>query len=273
VNVLEHFCIKLRHSPLLSRAEWLWDALRPSYNNLVALLAARGLERRINGTDTIRVSPAFRNTPEIYEPEVWQLLMSNVRSGDIIADVGAYVGLYTVALAQRIGDNGKVIAFEPDPGNFAALSEHVQLNDVGSRVKVVQAAVGAKDGQVPFHANSSSQSGFCTEHSQNKSTQVDCMTLDNFTQLKRLDILKIDVEGYEEHVLKGAAGLLSEPKRRPRLIFIEVHPYAWQAAGTTSDSLKSLLSRHGYSLSRPDNSSVNTIDFYGEIVAAQSSAM
>ncbi len=55
MNALEKTCIALRHNALLSKADWLWNGLRPAYNGLVNSLASRGLERVINGTDRVRI--------------------------------------------------------------------------------------------------------------------------------------------------------------------------------------------------------------------------
>jgi hypothetical protein len=75
------------------------------------------------------------------------------------------------------------------------------------------------------------------------------------------------VEGYEELVLQGARGLLSDHLRRPRAIYIEVHPYAWSGPGTTSDSLLNLLQEHAYAVYFLTGEPVDKIDRYGEIIA------
>src|SRR5438876_1060634 len=150
MNFVEKTCIAVRHSAPLRGAEWLWNAVRPIYNLAVNLSSWPGLERTMNGTDRILVCPRFRGIGEIYEPEVWRHFMSSVNAGDIIADVGAHIGLYTAALARRLAPKGRVIAFEPHEQNFNALTHHVKINRLGAVVETVRAAVGVLDGEVAF---------------------------------------------------------------------------------------------------------------------------
>lgn len=269
MHAFEQLCVKLRHAPGLKRAGWLWNSLRPTYDAVVRRLGNEGLERRINGTDTIRVLPEFRSVTESYEPDVWPLLMGEVRSGDVVADVGGFIGLYAVALAKRVGDSGQVIAFEPDPENFAVLRRHVELNAVNARVRLIPKAVGQSEGRVAFSVGGAQSS---LGNGEGKSIEVDVTRLDTAVPSGRVDILKVDVEGFEEHVLRGAAGVLGNPQRRPRVIFIEVHPYAWKTAGTTSESLLGVLRGHGYDVFHVDGRPVEVpIDWYGEMVARRNS--
>src|SRR5438128_527230 len=150
MNLVEKTCIAIRHSPGLTCANWLWNTARPLYNSAVNTFGGRGLERVINGTDRIRISPKFRGLGEVYEPEVWTQFMSSLSAGDVVADVGAHIGLYTIALAKRLAPNGRVIAFEPHEQNYDALTQHVGLNEVHAVVETVRAAVGVVDGQVGF---------------------------------------------------------------------------------------------------------------------------
>jgi FkbM family methyltransferase len=191
--------------------------------------------------------------------------MSEVHEGDVVADVGAFIGLYSVALAKRVGPTGRVFAFEPDPENFAALQAHISLNAARSNVRLIQAAAAERDTRLNFSVGGSQSS--LGHYAGGGQIQVESIRLDSAIREGPLDILKIDVEGYEEHVLKGATALLQNPTRRPRLIFIEVHPYVWPAVGTTSDSLLSLLQATRYRVERPNGQLVQGIDFYGEIVA------
>lgn len=265
MQAIERLALRLRHHPLLSWADWLWDGLRPSYNTLITRLSRRGLRRRINGTDQILLLPRFRQMGEQYEPEVWASVMGALRPGDLVADVGAFIGLYTIAIAQRVGPSGHVVAFEPNPESHALLRSHVELNMLADRVELHQLAVGAEEGMVALAVERVTMAAI-TQHADSSTVSMRCVRLDACWGDRPLDVLKLDVEGHEEQVLRGATGLLSR-RDRPRLIFIEVHPYAWGASGTSSASLLALLAEHGYRVTLLDGSPVGVIDFYGEIVA------
>jgi FkbM family methyltransferase len=270
MHLLEKFSIRLRHTYLGERANWLWCVLRPIYNLAVKTSAKSGLERIINGTDPLRVAPEFRQITEVYEPDVWGHVMSEVIPGSIVVDVGAYIGLYTIALAQRIGPTGRVYSFEPDLQNFAVLRKHIDLNKVSERVEAHQLAVGDKDGFVPFTTGRDSQSVIGTNSSTNETVRM--TRLDTILPRDGIDVLKVDVEGFEENVLKGAEVLLSDNDRKPRTVFIEVHPYNWHLCGTTSDSLINRLTKSGYDVLDLKNQSVSKIDWYGEIIAIDRNA-
>jgi FkbM family methyltransferase len=191
--------------------------------------------------------------------------MTEIRPSDLFVDVGVFIGLYTVAVAKRVGSEGRVVGFEPDSTNYLAAREHVRLNGVEDRVELIQAAAGPCDEFVSFKpggdmAHVSSDPGDAT-------CKVECVTLDKVFIGKRVDVLKIDVEGFEERVLQGAAGLLKDAERSPRAIYIEVHPYAWPEVRTSSDSLLGLLDRCGYEARSVEGRSVKKIAAYGEIVA------
>ncbi len=266
MHIFEKGCITLRHSHFLEQKDWFWNWARPRYNKTIALLAQKGLERTINGTDSILVLPELRGVPEIYEPDIWKHMMAEVRPGDIVTDVGAFIGLYTVALASRVGPSGKVVAFEPNPKNFSLLKAQVELNKVSERVELIQTAVGTKDGTVFFEANRSSESKV-SPISENGSQSVKCVSLDTIFSTEHIDILKIDVEGYEEEVLKGAVRLLRDSRRAPRIIYIEVHPYNWKEIGTTAESLLSFLRECRYQIFDQNSRPVKKIDVWGEIIA------
>jgi FkbM family methyltransferase len=255
-----------RHLRMLEHAEWLWDPVRPVYQRAVSHFGQNGLERLINGSDRILVSPRARDVSEKYELDVWGPLMAELRTGDTFVDVGAFLGLYTIAVGLRLRGSGRAIAFEPDNHNFSLLQEHVKLNRLEGQIELHQCAVSDKDDQCPFLVGYSCESRLVSPGA-NSAPLVQVVTLDSVLAGERIDILKIDVEGYEEMVLRGAHDLLRSPSRRPRAVFVEVHPYAWPSLGTTSASLLSLLSASGYHAETLSGEPVRNIEQYGEIVA------
>jgi FkbM family methyltransferase len=219
----------------------------------------------MNGTDRMLVLPRWRGVREAYEPEVWRSLMGELRRGDTFVDVGAYIGLYTVAAAQRVGPEGRVIALEPNPENHSTIQAHVRLNGLETRVELVEAAAGARDEGVPFCLRG--EVSHVGAREDDAETTVRCLRLDTVLRGRQVGVLKIDVEGYEEMVLRGAENLLGASAGGPRAIYVEVHPYAWPGIGTTSQSLLQLLARHGYVATGPNGEPVTRIERYGEIVA------
>jgi len=267
MNPLEKVLIRLRHDPRLESASWLWDALRPAYDRLVRTIAARhGLTRNINGTDLIRVCPAARQAPEVHEPDVWPHVMKALRPGDTFVDVGANIGLYALAAANRVGPNGRVIVCEPDPVNLRLLRGNITVSKLSSRVEVIEAAIGASSGRIAFTTGNGVLSAVASGTSAGNAS-VRLATLDEILPNRRADVLKIDVEGYEEAVLRGAGGLLGDPARRPRAIFVEVHPFAWGDLGTTTESLLDTLQSRRYRATALSGRPVPQIADYGEIVA------
>jgi len=268
MNLLETISIKLRHLPLLRRCDFFWDGLRPLYQRLVAWRAgSAGLVRCINGTDEIRILPEWRALPEVYEPEVWRQVMPSIKPGECIADIGAHFGLYAIAFAKRTGSGGRVLAVEADPVNAEVLRAHVRLNQVEGIVEVVEKALSDQEGQAEWHSQDM-QSVAKPAEAGSAGPKVQMTTLDRISEGRRVDVVLVDIEGYEEAALRGGRSLLSDPARRPRLIVIEVHPYNWHLCGSSSHSLLGYLKECGYTVSQLDGSPVEGITNYGHILAA-----
>jgi FkbM family methyltransferase len=267
MNWVEQLSIKLRHLPLLRNCDSLWDRIRPVYQRLVKWQAGRqGLERCMNGMDRLRILPEWRSIPEIYEPEVWQRLLPTIRPGDCIADIGAHFGLYAIAFAQRTGPTGTVLAVEADPDNAAVLRAHVRLNQVESIVQVIAKALSDQEGTAEWHSQGVQSVAKPSEGDPTGPT-VEVTTLDQISQGRKVDVILVDIEGYEEAALRGGRSLLSDSSRRPRLIVIEVHPYNWHLCNSSSDSLLRFLHECGYQVTHLDGTPATTLSDYGHVLA------
>ena len=193
-----------------------------AYGVLVRRLANRvlGGGRRVV---RVRTGPARRARLELdllsekaywlghYEPEVQALLRSELRPGDCFFDVGAHIGFFTV-LAGRLG--ARVVAIEPDPANARRVERNASLN--GVTAQVVAAAAWDEAGSVDLV-----RGGSGSEWSARPGTGVPSVTLDGVAaENGSPNILKLDVEGAEGRVLRGAESVLAS---RPRLLICEVH--------------------------------------------------
>ncbi len=214
--------------------------MRPVYDAGLRLVFGRsGLRRVVNGSERMRLDPRCRSVPMEYEPDVWRELLASVSPGDVVADVGANVGLYAVAIARRVGRTGRVIAYEPDAGNAELLRRNLALNGWADVVEVRDVAVGSERGEIPF-VSDRQQSRFDPAGA----SRVRVVTLDD--ELDQLALLKIDVEGFECAVLQGARRVLADDRRRPRRIFVEAHLARLPELGLTEDDLTAALQLAGY---------------------------
>src|SRR5215213_7980331 len=152
------------------------------------------------------------------------------KEGDVVVDIGANIGRYTIISSKRVGANGKVVAIEAHPGNFEMLNSNIKLNRL-TNVIPLNYAVYSKDTKIKLYLPEV-ESGYTIYNTimynrartEDKFVEVNANTLDYLLQLKGImDInwVKIDVEGAELEVLKGATNMLS--KSKDIALLIEVH--------------------------------------------------
>ena len=156
----------------------------------------------------------------IHEDDMLQLF--NPREGDIVVDVGAYVGRYTLTSSRRVGEYGKVVAIEGDPSHFAMLNKNLKLNRIDN-VRAINCMVGSKDMNIKYQEFLAELNG--TEKDSLDNTLTHINSLDNLLikecRINEVNWIKIDVEGAELEVLKGAHNILSKSKKIK--IQIEIH--------------------------------------------------
>ena len=138
-----------------------------------------------------------------------------VRPGLRAVDVGANIGYYALMLADQIGPGSQVICIEPEPENLVELRRNIEANHL-TNVTVLAAAAGAEDGHAELLRGINGQV-VPLGHGE---IRVRTLALDSLAD-GAIGFIKIDVEGYELEVLRGARNLIS--RHRPNL-FIEVHP-------------------------------------------------
>lgn len=185
--------------------------------------------------------PALSKSSVVHELEHFT---RNIRRGDIVADVGAFEGTFTVIAAACTGSAGRIVAFEPSPESRAVLERNMALNGFQQRVTIVPAAVAAATGSATLYSSPREQTSTLYASAAVAGVQpmpVRTVSLDDYFEGERVDLIKIDVEGAEFAVLRGAQRLLGEGAR----VLCEIHPYAWAEAGHTGEALLQWLALRG----------------------------
>lgn len=155
-----------------------------------------------------------------YETDTQERIGALIGAGDVVYDVGANAGFYTLLAATLVGARGRVVSFEPVPSNLEVLRRHIALNDLVN-VEVIEAAVADRDGIAAFSAEGGH--GATARLSESGNLRVRVTTLDTLRSEGRIPaptLIKIDVEGAEYAVLRGAERLLRDTL--PYLI-VELH--------------------------------------------------
>jgi len=245
----------IRHSPALARFEGLWALLRPAYKKMLrSTSGGRGVHARVNGVDDFwfvnRHSYAIT-----WEPEEYAALDRHVKPGMTVFDVGAHDGLYTLALAKRVGAHGRVVSFEPSPDTFEVLRTNVANNGFSDRVRTENCLVGDREAEVDFHwvADESSplnSAATGVEHlasAEARTIRRPMITLDAFCAREGItpNLIKMDIEGFELNLLRGAQETL---RSASPILFMELHPVSLNNLGQSVDELSEFLKGLGYSI-------------------------
>lgn len=190
------------------------------------------------------------------------MLLSFLRIGDAVLDVGAHIGTYTVAFAKAVGNSGQVIAIEPSTIPFELLTENIALNGFNDRVITHNALIANKPDN--YHAVWNPTHTSATYYLPGADGQtIPCLRLDSLSQELKLEcplrLIKIDVEGMEFSVLHSAKALLS--KHKP-LLFIEMISSQLARYGTTVNDLEIFLNELEYAFFRNNGVGNSTHDNY-----------
>jgi FkbM family methyltransferase len=219
----------------------------------------------------------------IHEEATTNLFKKIVKEGDVVIDLGANIGYFTLLAAKLVGSNGKVFAFEPEPKNFSYLKKNVELNNY-TNVIIEQKAVSNYNGRTKLFI-CPYDSGHHTINRPNgieayrlgrpgeiTSIDIEVVTLDNYLRNKtyRVDVIKIDVEGAEALVFEGMKEILS--KNQNIKIFLEFFPLLIEKMGSSPENFTKYLLKnfsvyvigHDYSMKK-FNSEIMKIENYEEI--------
>ena len=239
-SIARHFSPE---NPIRKSAASLWDWFLHATGSYVDLPFCE---------ETIRLHSAFRSWNLDYESTAIRSFLARVRPGDTVWDIGANIGIYSVLAGKRVGAAGRVLSWEPHPDVFQTLRDHIRANDLGSRCRLIQAAVNdGTTGDVSFTLEpdpTTSRILLQPGTRLTRSVVVPAKSLDDWRQevQHHPQVLKVDVEGAEALVLRGGRRLLSgEFGPRPHLL-LAVHPQFLGEFGSTSLDIEQLCREMDY---------------------------
>jgi FkbM family methyltransferase len=186
----------------------------------------------------------------VQEELTTELFKKVVKDGDIVVDLGANIGYYTLLAARLVGKKGRVYAFEPEPINYSLLIKNIELNGYDNIVPV-QKAISNITGTIRLFLRDKHPDGH-TIYQPNEKTgliEVESVTLDEFFEDKKcsINVIKMDIEGAEMAAFLGMERLLKESENLK--MFVEFYPHAIKRSGVSpEDFICMLLKDYGFSI-------------------------
>lgn len=168
------------------------------------------------------------------------LLRRTLFAGAVAVDAGANIGIYSQFLSRCVGSTGVVHSFEPSPENFRRLQSATRKL---ANVRVSQAAVGEHSGKSTLYLSDKlnvDHRTYITKGDPRDAVPIDIVALDDYFESgQRVDLIKMDIQGYELHALRGATRVLRE---NPDInLLLEFWPFGLEQAGVHWEELIEML--------------------------------
>jgi len=188
-----------------------------------------------------------------FEPVETEIVKKEIKENDIILDVGANIGYYSLIFAQLIGKSGKVYSFEPDPTNFEILKKNILVNK-HENVILENKAVSNKEGNLKLYLSTENNgmhriypSKWCKE-----SIDINSIKIDNyFNKNQKIDFIKLDIEGAEYDALLGMESIIQNNENI--VIFIEFVPTSLEEHGTNPEKVIDFFINHKFKIFKINN--------------------
>jgi FkbM family methyltransferase len=245
--------LRFAHSPkLVSALETLGLAETLRNYHYQSVVQADGIYR----SSLFGIQAAFRvqNPRDLFglefilstEAQNLETVMRSLGPGDVFLDIGANVGAYTILSARKVGEAGRVVAFEPEIQHFNQLQENLGLNGL-SNVRPFRLALGEEEGTGRLYVKGVPSPSLVAPEGPPEARAeyelVEVVNGDEFWEdhgLAPPRVVKIDVQGFELPVLRGLGRLLSGPATT--LLVCEIHPWA----GVIVQDVKELVASMGF---------------------------
>jgi FkbM family methyltransferase len=215
---------------------WEWYEFRP------------GLWMRLNIRDLVQQTILLEG---VWDPILTAFIERTLGPDDVFIDVGAHVGYFTLLASRRVGPGGSVLAIEPNPFALEQLRQNVERNGL-QNVLIERAACGDSRYMAKLYlhteSNSSMASLYAGSVAGSTAVEVPCTPLDDLCRdrgVRRVRLVKVDVEGAEPAVLRGMERIMRE--MGPAIV-LELHPELLKDVGTPFESVRALLDDFDYAL-------------------------
>jgi FkbM family methyltransferase len=178
-------------------------------------------------------------------------LSRHVRRGMTVVDIGANIGVYSILLADLVGAQGRVFAFEPDPALFEAAVRNARMNEKDDVISLHNLALGSRRGQARLHRSTynSGDNRLSASTAHKESVPVNVARGDDVLDGAQIDLIKMDVQGWESEVLRGLEQTL---RSNPALtVYFEYWPEGLRRAGEPLSSPVEILGQSGFSVFAP----------------------
>ena len=221
----------------------LYNFLFPCLKNPNSVVRIQGHKMYLDPMDAMGLS-----VWGIHEPLVTKVFKKEIKKGNVVLDIGAHIGYYTLIAAKLVGENGKVFAFEPEPTNFNLLERNVKANGY-KNVILVQKAVSNKTGKIKLYLSEDNTGDhrIYDSHDGRRPIEIEAIRLDDYfkNREEKIDFIKIDTQGSEAWAIQGMPLLL----RRNRVkIITEFEPPLLRKSGVEPREYLDILSEYGFKL-------------------------
>ncbi|MEI7801134.1 MAG: FkbM family methyltransferase [Bacteroidota bacterium] len=259
----EKIVLAYRNIPVLNR---LAIASMPRHifykKNSFRTVNRNGINYQLDLSDWVEWNLYFKNNINPNE-KLYEL----VKVGMTVFDIGANIGELTLNFEKRVGANGKIFSFEPSPVNFKKLSRNISLNEnLKNKITLMNLALGEK--AVTAFLQTRDEHNLGMNSIAEAGVEVQMKTLDHVVaenKIQQCSLIKIDVEGFELKVLKGATQTLQQFKP---ILFLELNQKLLQQQGDSVSSLINWLKIHNYKIVDPIISEEELANGHYDIVCA-----
>jgi len=235
LNIFSGYGLR-RFYPIKFITNFITPFLRSNYIEIL------GHRMFLDSLDSLNLS-----APGVYEPFEVKIVKEIIKNGDTVLDIGANIGYYTLIFGRLVGPSGKVIAFEPDPDNFAILKMNVKMNGY-KNIILINKAVTDRTGKINLYISEKNKADHViyNTHEGRRSIEIEAIRLDNFFKNDniKINLIKMDIQGAEGGVIRGISSLLHDNIK----IITEFYPYGLELFGSNAEEFLNFFIKQGFKI-------------------------